>query len=73
MRLPPVGRSELIKRLRALGWTGPFPGKRHQHMTKGDIQLTIPNPHGSGEIGVNLLKIILKEAGISREEWLKRQ
>jgi len=28
---------------------------------------------GSGEIGVNLLKIILKEAGISREEWLKRQ
>jgi len=42
-------------------------------MTKGDIQLTIPNPHGSGEIGVNLLKIILKEGGISREEWLKRQ
>jgi predicted RNA binding protein YcfA (HicA-like mRNA interferase family) len=73
MRLAPLSRSDLIKRLRVLGWEGPVSGAKHQHMTKGDIQLTIPNPHGSGEIGVNLLKIILKEAGISREEWLKRQ
>jgi hypothetical protein len=34
-------------------------------MVKGPVQLTIPNPHGSGEIGVNLLKLILKEAGIT--------
>jgi hypothetical protein len=40
-------------------------------MVKGDINLTIPNPH-RGEIGVNLLKIILKEAGISRDEWIRR-
>jgi hypothetical protein len=39
-------------------------------MVKGDVQLTIPNPH-RGDIGVNLLKILLKEARISREEWLK--
>jgi len=63
----------LIKRLRVLGWDGPFPGRKHPHMTKGAVQLTIPNPHGSGQIGVNLLKIILREAGISREEWLKPQ
>lgn len=39
-------------------------------MVKGSVQLTIPNPHGGREIGVNLLKMILNEAGISRDEWL---
>lgn len=71
MRLPPVSRSDLIKRLRAFGWTGPVPGGKHQHMVKGKVQLTIPNPH-SGTIGVQLLKLILQETGISREEWLKQ-
>ena len=73
MRLTPVSRSDLIERLRVLGWQGPFPGRKHQHMAKGNIQLTIPNPHGGREIGVNLLQVILKEAGISRDEWLSRR
>lgn len=71
MRLSPISRTDLIKRLRALGWQGPFAGGRHQHMAKGGIQLTIPNPHGGKEIGVNLLKLLLAEAGISRDEWFK--
>ena len=70
MRLAPVSRSDLIRRLRSLGWSGPYAGAKHQHMVKEDIQLTIPNPHGGREIGVNLLKLILNEAGISRDEWL---
>lgn len=70
MRLSPVTRSELIRRLRQLGWEGPSSGGKHQFMVNGPIQLTIPNPHGSREIGVNLLKLILKEAGITRKEWL---
>ena len=71
MKLSPVSRAQLIKRLRVLGWTGPVAGGKHQHMLKGDIQLTIPNPHGGGDIGVGLLKMILEQAEISREEWLK--
>lgn len=70
MRLTPVSRTDLIKRLRALGWQGPIPGTKHQHMVKGNVQLTIPNPH-RGEIGVNLLTILLKEAAISRDEWIR--
>jgi len=70
MKLSPLSRQDLIRRLRALGWDGPYSGAKHQHMTKGNIQLTIPNPHGRKDIGVNLLKIILSEAGISRDEWL---
>lgn len=38
-------------------------------MTKGDNVLTIPNPH-KAEIGPALLSRILRQAGISRDEWL---
>ena len=70
MKLTPVSRQELIRRLRTLGWSGPYPCGRHQHMTKGNIQLTVPNPHHRKDIGVKLLKLVLDEAGISRAEWL---
>jgi hypothetical protein len=37
-------------------------------MVRGDLRLRIPNPH-RGDIGVPLLTRILKQAGISPEEW----
>ncbi len=37
-------------------------------MIKGQLKLRIPNPH-SGDISVTLLKLILKQAGISKKEW----
>jgi hypothetical protein len=40
-------------------------------MVKGNVVLTIPNPHRK-EIDVALLSRILKRAEIRREEWLKR-
>lgn len=70
MKLSPVTRQELIRRLRTLGWSGPYSGHKHQHMTKGNIQLTVPNPHHRKDIGAQLLKLVLDEAGISRDEWL---
>jgi hypothetical protein len=39
-------------------------------MLKGDLRLTIPNPHRR-KIGVELLIRILRQAGITREEWIK--
>jgi hypothetical protein len=41
-------------------------------MIKGDLVLTIPNPHQK-EISVDLLSRILKQAGITREDWLKKE
>jgi predicted RNA binding protein YcfA (HicA-like mRNA interferase family) len=64
----PVSRRDLIRALRQAGFDGPYSGGRHQLMTKGDISLTIPNPH-PGDIGRELLARILRQAGISREEW----
>lgn len=68
-RLLPVSRLELIRRLKALGFVGPFPGKKHQHMKRETTLIIIPNPHGS-EISVDLLSEILRKAKISREEWV---
>ncbi|MCJ7445748.1 MAG: type II toxin-antitoxin system HicA family toxin [Methanotrichaceae archaeon] len=39
-------------------------------MVKANIRITIPNPHYGKDIGVGLLAQILKEAGISRENWI---
>src|ERR1039457_5809846 len=69
MRLTPVTRRELIKRLRNLGWDGPLSGGKHQFMVKGAMKLPFPNPHG-GVLSVGMVSEILKETGISREEWL---
>jgi hypothetical protein len=40
-------------------------------MIRGDLVLSVPNPHRS-EISVDLLVRILRQAGISREDWLAR-
>jgi hypothetical protein len=37
-------------------------------MVRGELVLTIPNPHRSA-IGVGLLAEILRQAGISRRQW----
>ena len=68
-RLTPISRSELIKKLRDLGFVGPFTGGRHQFMQRKAQRLTLPNPHKTS-ISVDLLVRILKQAGITREEWL---
>ncbi len=64
----PISRRRLIKALRELGFEGPVSGGRHQFMVRGEVVLTIPNPH-RGDMGIGLLTRILNQAGISREEW----
>ena len=64
----PVSRCDLIAALRRLGFRGPYSGGRHQFMVCGESVLTIPNPH-RGDIGVGLLAIVLRQAGIAKKEW----
>lgn len=66
-----ISRKTLIGKFKALGYSGPFSGGKHQFMVKGDKKIRIPNPHGSNEIHVSLLKEILRQAGISNAEWDK--
>jgi predicted RNA binding protein YcfA (HicA-like mRNA interferase family) len=67
-KLGPVTWVALVRRLRALGFEGPYAGGKHPYMVKGDLVLTIPNPHRK-EIGPDLLVRILRQAEISRSEW----
>jgi predicted RNA binding protein YcfA (HicA-like mRNA interferase family) len=64
----PVSRRELVRLLRRAGFDGPFEGGRHAFMVKGDLTLVIPNPH-KGDISRDLLRRLLRQAGISHEEW----
>ena len=68
-RLGPLSWGELVRRLRELGFEGPYAGGRHPQMRRGELTLVLPNPHG-GDIGVGLLVRILRQAGVTREEWL---
>ncbi|MEI6443580.1 MAG: type II toxin-antitoxin system HicA family toxin [Nostocales cyanobacterium ELA583] len=68
-KLTPISWNNLVKRLRELGFEGPFAGGRHPQMRRGDITVIIPNPH-EGDISVGLLSRLLRQAGVSREEWL---
>ena len=63
----PVSRRELIAALRRLGFQGPYSGGKHEFMVRGQRVLTIPNPH-RGAIGLGLLAVILRQAGLSRKE-----
>ncbi len=68
-KLFPVKNKELIRKLKKLGYKGPYSGGKHLFVIKIGIKLTLPNPHRN-EIGVDLLRRILKQANISVKEWL---
>jgi predicted RNA binding protein YcfA (HicA-like mRNA interferase family) len=67
-RLSPVSFSDLVRKLKSLGFEGPISGGKHLFMLKGDLRLNISNPHRQ-DIGVDLLKRILRQGGIQRDEW----
>jgi predicted RNase H-like HicB family nuclease/predicted RNA binding protein YcfA (HicA-like mRNA interferase family) len=63
-------RNLLVKKLRVLGFEGPFVGGKHSFMRRGRDKQIIPNPQGK-EISSELIIEILKHGSISTEEWLK--
>jgi predicted RNA binding protein YcfA (HicA-like mRNA interferase family) len=64
----PIKRKDLIRHLKQLGFEGPYSGGKHQFMVSGDITIRLPNPH-KGDVGIELLARILRQAGINRDEW----
>jgi predicted RNA binding protein YcfA (HicA-like mRNA interferase family) len=58
----------LVQRFRELGFEGPVSGGRHAFMIKGKLKVRVPNPH-EGDIGVALLREILRQAQISADDW----
>lgn len=64
----PMKRKDFIARLRALGFSGPFAGAKHEFMERGALKVRLPNPH-EGDITPGLPRRILRDSGVSKEEW----
>ena len=70
-KIKPISRKELISKLKALDFEGPFRATKHQYMIKGKHKIFIPNPHGGKDIGIPLLKKIIRQIGISQNKFIK--
>ncbi|MDZ7342984.1 MAG: type II toxin-antitoxin system HicA family toxin, partial [candidate division KSB1 bacterium] len=57
-RWTPCKRSDFIRRLRKLGFEGPFSGARHQFMVYEQHRLTIPS---NAEFSVPQLRMMIRE------------
>jgi predicted RNA binding protein YcfA (HicA-like mRNA interferase family) len=72
MRYGPIKRRDLVEGLKKFGFSDPNrprKGSDHDFMVKDERRIKIPNEHRQQEISVQLLSDILKQAGISRQEW----
>lgn len=71
-RLTPCKRREFIRRVRQLGFDGPFSGTRHQFMVYKEHRLTIPSndEYSGAQTGMMLREIadIIGRA-VSVQEW----
>jgi hypothetical protein len=68
----PCKRRVFIKRLRKLGFEGPFSGTRHQFMVFGNFRLSIPS---NAEFSVPQLRMMIREVEsilgrtLDSDEW----
>lgn len=67
-KLGPISRKDLIYYLTRLGFIGPLKGKKHRIMRKDGLRIILPNPH-EGDISEGLLRRILREGNIPRDQW----
>ena len=71
-RIGPIRWKTFVARMRQFGFDGPYQEGKHPYMVKGSVILTVPNPH-EGDISIDLLIRLLRQAGIKREEWLGKK
>ena len=68
----PLKRRDFIRKLRALGFDGPYSGTRHQFMVLGQHRQTIPS---NSEYSVPQIRMLLRqvesilEHPVSLEKW----
>jgi len=71
-RLTPLRPREVFRKLRRLGFVGPISGGRHARMVHPETGKIVPVPvHKSKDVSVGLIRAIIHEAGITRQEWIE--
>lgn len=71
-KLSPISQKSLVKKFKLFGFDGPYQQGKHPYMIKDSLSITIPNPHET-IVSVDLLTRILKQAGITRAEWMNKK
>jgi len=70
-KLTPSKPRIIVKKLRRLGFEGPFGGGRHVVMRHPETRVKIPVPmHKGKDMPIGTLRAIIRQAGVSVEEWL---
>jgi hypothetical protein len=68
----PLKRREFVRRLRALGFTGPYSGTRHDFLVLGQRRQTVPS---NADSSLPQVKMLVRQVEgligrkISAEEW----
>lgn len=71
-KLSPLKSDQIIRKLRKLGFEGPIAGGHHSRMIHRERQQIIPIPmHRGKDISVGLIRAIIREVGVTPEEWLE--
>lgn len=71
-RLSPLKAEQVIRKLRRLGFGGPIAGGRHSRMVHPESGKIIPIPmHGGKDISVGLIRALIREVGVTVDEWLE--
>ena len=66
-RWTPCKRKEFIRKLKELGFTGPFVGTRHAFMVLGSHRLTIPS---NTEYSPAQLRMMMSEVEMILARWI---
>ena len=69
-RLTPERPTEVIRKLRRLGFEGPYGGGKHVVMRHPQTRKRISVPmHGSRTLPLGTPRAVVREAGSTTEEW----
>jgi len=61
----------VVRKPRRIGFIGPFPGGRHQRMVHPQTGQIVPVPvHKGRDVGIGLIREIIRQVGISRDDWI---
>ena len=71
-KLGPVSLRAFVARMKKFGFEGPYQEGTPPYMIRDPMTLTIPNPH-DGDISQDLLTRLLRQAGITRAQWMNKK
>ncbi len=71
MKLKPLHRKDLIRKLKNLWFEWPFTWGKHEYLkNKNNFKIIIPNTHSWKDIPIPIIKAIIKQLWIEVKDFL---